>query len=113
MSCNIQIQIDTGKSYVAPRAWLCMMCASETSYVLDHTVYNVPFTAFNLLHSPSVIALKLACRLFLMLKSFLTNYSNLGQCCDAGKSFITDIPDSPATKALLHIASSKLLCFCF
>jgi len=29
----------------------------------------------------------------------------IGQCCDAGKSFISDVPDSPATKALLHIAS--------
>jgi Mrp family chromosome partitioning ATPase len=35
----------------------------------------------------------------------------IGQCCDEGKSFMTEIPDSPATLALTQIIG-KIVAFC-
>ena len=30
-----------------------------------------------------------------------------GKCCDEGKSYLTEVPDSPATKAFIEIIDSK------
>ena len=30
----------------------------------------------------------------------------IGRCCDAGKSFLSEVPDSPATRAYLTIIQS-------
>ena len=35
----------------------------------------------------------------------------IGRCCDEGKSFVTEIPDSPATKAYSHVVS-EIRSFC-
>ena len=43
-----------------------------------------------------------------------------GKCCDEGKSYLSEVPDSPATKAFKEIIQSKLhmcltkkiICFC-
>ena len=31
----------------------------------------------------------------------------VGKCCDEGKSYLTEVPDSPATKAFIEIIQSK------
>ncbi len=36
-------------------------------------------------------------------------YNFLGRCCDEGKSFLTEIPDSPATIAYNSILTSTFL----
>lgn len=33
----------------------------------------------------------------------------LARCCDKGKDFLTECPDSPAVKALIPIVQSKFL----
>lgn len=33
----------------------------------------------------------------------------IGKCCDEGKSYLTEVPDSPATKAFMEIIESKSL----
>ena len=35
-----------------------------------------------------------------------------GQCCDEGKSFLAEVPDSPAAKAYAEIIDGVCVCVC-
>ena len=37
-------------------------------------------------------------------------YLSSGKCCDEGKSFLAEVPDSPAAKAYREIIQSMLAC---
>ena len=41
--------------------------------------------------------------------SVINQYIISGQCCDEGKSYLTTVPDSPATKAYIDIINSKYI----